>query len=98
MDDSTIPPHSDNQLTEDALEQAGAGVEPVAPVTLGTSPKAVLALLYPLVATEIATLGSYVVTGDFNDAEIRVAIAGTLASFTAGLGAYVGKPGAVVQP
>jgi len=95
-DDSLIPPHSDSQLTEPALEHAEAAEPPTELVTVGTSQKAVLALLYPLIATVVATLGSYIVTGDFNDAEIRVAIAGTLTSFVAGLGAYVGKPGPVV--
>ncbi|MCA1571653.1 MAG: hypothetical protein LC798_15330 [Chloroflexi bacterium] len=63
--------------------------------TVGISPKAVLAFLYPFVATVAGTIGSWVVTGDFNDAEVRTAVGGLIASAVAYLGAYVGAPGNV---
>lgn len=63
--------------------------------TLGISPKAILAFLYPFIATVMSTLGSFIITGDFNDAELRVGLAGLGASGVAALGAYVGRPGRV---
>lgn len=63
--------------------------------TVGLSPKAVLAFLYPLIATAVGVLGSWIVTGEFNDTELRTALAGTGASAVALLGAYLGRPGIV---
>ena len=71
-------------------------MEPVK-TTRGISPKAVLAFLYPTIATIAATIGSWIVTGDFNESEIRTAAAGLLASAVAYIGAYVGRPGDVRQ-
>lgn len=65
--------------------------------TVDVSPKAVLAFLYPFIATLAASAGSWIVSGDFNTAEIRVALSGLIASGLALLGAYVGRPGNV-QP
>ncbi len=62
-------------------------------MTLGLSPKAVLAFLFPVVSALLAAAGSWVVTGDFNDAEIRSAVGGLAAGATAMLGAYIGRPG-----
>lgn len=63
--------------------------------TIGISPKAVLAFAYPFLATVGSVLGSFIVTGDFNDSELRVGLAGLVASGIATLGAYVGRPGQV---
>lgn len=63
--------------------------------TYGVSPKAVLAFLYPVIAAALTAIGSWVVSGDFNANEIRVAVGGLSLSAVAYLGAYVGKPGAV---
>ncbi len=64
--------------------------------TLGISPKAILALLFPLVAALGAALASWALTGNFNDAEVRTAISGAILSVVSGLGAYIGAPGNVV--
>jgi hypothetical protein len=63
--------------------------------TNAISPKAALAFLYPFLATLAATVSSWIVTGAFSAAEIRVALAGLVASGIAALGAYTGKPGDV---
>jgi hypothetical protein len=66
-------------------------------MTLGLSPKAVLAFAFPLIASVVGALASYVVTGNFNAAEIRTAVGGLATSALALLGAYVGNPGVVVK-
>ena len=63
--------------------------------TIGLSPKAVLAFLYPTIATVAYTTGSWIATGDFNASEVRVALAGLVAAAVAALGAYVAEPGNV---
>lgn len=64
-------------------------------MTIGLSPKTILAFLYPLIASLVAAASTYVVTGDLNDAEIRTALVGLGASSLAALGAWVGQPGNV---
>lgn len=66
--------------------------------TNGLSPKAVLAFLYPAIGSIVSAVSSWIITGNFNDSEIRVAIAGLGASGLALLGAYVGKPGDIDVP
>jgi hypothetical protein len=61
------------------------------------SPKAVLAFLYPLIATVIATIADWGISGQFDVTAIRIAAAGLGASLVALLGAYVGRPGEVVK-
>jgi hypothetical protein len=81
----------------DAGEVAGAHPAVVDGNTHGVSPKAVLAFLYPTIATLAAVLGSWIVTGQWNEAETRTAIAGLVASAVAALGAAVGRTGKVQQ-
>lgn len=64
-------------------------------MTIGLSPKAVLAFLFPLIAAVGGSLVSWIATGDFNDAEIRAALGGLVTSGLALLGAYIGQPGNV---
>ena len=66
--------------------------------TNGLSPKAVLAFFYPAIGSVVSAVSSWIVTGNFNDSEIRVAVAGLGASGLALLGAYVGKPGDIDLP
>lgn len=63
--------------------------------TVGVSPKAVLAFLYPLIAAAIFTAVHWVVTGEFSRSELDIALTGVAASGVAALGAYVGRPGDV---
>jgi hypothetical protein len=65
--------------------------------TIVISPKAVLAFAYPLIATIAATVASWIVSGDFNTAEIQLSVAGLITSASAALGAAVGKPGRVQE-
>ncbi len=64
-------------------------------MTIGLSPKALLAFLFPLIAAVAGAVSSWVVTGTFDDAEIRTAVGGLVTSGLALLGAYVGQPGPV---
>jgi hypothetical protein len=64
--------------------------------TLGISPKAILAFLFPLVAALATALASWIATGNLSTIEIKTAAGGLIASGLALLGAYVGKPGRVV--
>ncbi len=66
-------------------------------MTVGLSPKALLAFLLPLLAAVGGALSSWIVTGDFNNAEIRTAAGGLVSSGLALLGAYVGQPGPVAS-
>ncbi len=64
-------------------------------MTIGLSPKAVLAFAFPLIASIGGALVSWIATGDFNTAEIRTALGGLITSGLALLGAYIGQPGNV---
>lgn len=64
--------------------------------TAGVSPKAVLAFVFPFVATLGSVLASWIVSGNFNEGEVRTGASALVASAIAALGAYLGKPGAVV--
>jgi hypothetical protein len=66
--------------------------------TVGLSPKAVLAFLFPFITAVSVSVISWVATGDFNEAEIRTALGGLIGSGVAALGAYLGTPGSVVIP
>lgn len=59
----------------------------------GLSRKAANALLYPVAAAVLTSVASWVITGDFNDAEIRTAISGAILGLVAFLGAYKGDAG-----
>jgi hypothetical protein len=66
--------------------------------TLGISPKAILAFLFPLVASVVAALVNWTVTGHFDTDSVRLTLGGLGTSALAALGAYLGKPGIVVAP
>jgi VIT1/CCC1 family predicted Fe2+/Mn2+ transporter len=63
--------------------------------TYGISPKAVAALVWPLVVALGAAVASWIVTGNFSDSEIRTAASGVILSLIAAAGAYVKPPGDV---
>ena len=63
--------------------------------TLGISPKAVLAFVFPAIAAVGASVVSWISTGNFDASEIRTAVGGVIAAGIAALGAYLGKPGRV---
>lgn len=65
--------------------------------TSGISPKAVLAFLFPAVATAAGVLADWIVTGDLDVATLRAAAAGVVLSAVAALGAYLGRPGTVTD-
>lgn len=66
-------------------------------MTKGISPKAVLAFVFPFLATCLGVLATWVESGEFNGQEIRTAAAGLIAAAVAWLGAYLGRPGDVVE-
>lgn len=66
--------------------------------TVGLSPKAVLAFLYPFLSSLGALAIAYIVTGDFDAFAARMALGGLVASALAALGAWLGKPGDVKVP
>lgn len=74
----------------------GAVVQPKR--TLGLSPKAVLAFLFPTVASVAGVLSTYVGTGHVDTATLRLAGVGLIASAVAALGAAIGQPGKVELP
>lgn len=51
--------------------------------------KAKVAFLAPILAAVLTSVGSWVVSGDFNDTEIRAAVAGVLYGAAAGVGTYL---------
>lgn len=53
--------------------------------------KAKFAFLAPLVLALGSSLSSWAVTGDFNEAEIRTAVGGTILAGSAGIAAYLAK-------
>lgn len=65
-------------------------------MTIGLSPKAVLAFLFPLIGAAVGAACDWIVSGQFDVTTIRTALAGLGASGLAALGAYLGKPGEVV--
>lgn len=62
--------------------------------------KAKAAFAAPFVLALGGSLASYVVTGDFNEAEVRTAVGGFVTACTAALAAYLApsKEAEVVQP
>jgi len=59
------------------------------------SPKAIAALVWPAVIALGAAVSSWVITGDFNDTEIRTAVGGVIGSLISFAGAYLSEPGEV---
>lgn len=67
----------------------------IAVKTVGLSRKAALALLYPVAAAGLASVASWIITGNFNDAEIRTALSGAVLGLVALIGAWKGDPGTI---
>ena len=63
--------------------------------TVGISPKAIAALVWPAVVAAGIALASWIETGQFNDAEIKTALAGVVASIVSFAGSYIAGPGEV---
>lgn len=61
--------------------------------TVGISPKAIAALVWPAVVAAGIAVASWITTGEFNDSEIRVALAGVVTSIIAFAGSYLAGPG-----
>lgn len=78
------------------LSRPTGGVQPKR--TVGLSPKAVLAFLFPTVASVAGVLSTYVGTGTVDTATLRVAGVGLIAAAVAALGAAIGQPGKVELP
>jgi hypothetical protein len=55
--------------------------------------KAVAAFLAPLVTAVGAALASWIVTGDFNEAETRTAVAGVVLAAVSGISTYLTRAG-----
>lgn len=55
--------------------------------------KSKAAFLIPVLVAAGAAVASWVVTGDFNDAEIRTAVGGAITSGIAGVAAYFAPAG-----
>jgi hypothetical protein len=57
--------------------------------------KAVLAFVFPAIATTVAAGIGWLATGEFDVWALRVGLAGYATSALAAIGAYLGAPGAV---
>lgn len=64
-------------------------------MTLGISPKAILAAILPTLGGIVAVLIQWVATGEFSRAELATALSAVSASLLAFIGAYLGDPGDV---
>ncbi len=58
--------------------------------------KAKVAFLAPVIAAVLATLASWVVSGEFNDNEIKTAASGVLLGLASGVGTFFANPGRAV--
>lgn len=79
----------------------GDGPTTVSRYPFNLHPKVILAFFFPLISAVLSSLGSWVISGDFNESEIRTAVGGTIASALALLGGWLGQPAeseAVVGP
>lgn len=63
--------------------------------TIGLSPKAVAALVWPAVVALAGAVASWIVTGNFSATETRTALSGVVLAIVAAVGAYVSPPGDV---
>ena len=66
-------------------------------MTIGLSPKAFLAAVFPALTTLVIVLVNGAFTG-FDATELRTAVVGLVASALAFIGAWLGSPGVVVRP
>lgn len=64
--------------------------------TLGISPKAVLAFLFPLISATAVAVGNWISVGSFDTDSVKAVLAGLVLSGVSALGAWLGKPGTVV--
>lgn len=64
-------------------------------MTHGISPKAILAFVFPAIATTLTVVIGWIATGTFNASELRIGLAGWLTSALAALGAWLAPPGNV---
>lgn len=60
--------------------------------------KAKAAFLAPVITALGAAVGSYIVTGDFNDSEIRTAAGGAVLAATSGVAAWLTKTKRAIVP
>src|SRR4051794_58970 len=81
-------------MTSPEIEDTMQIVQPIG--TVGFSPKAVLAFLFPLIAAIVAAAVDWIMSGQFDTTTIRTAAAGLGASALALLGAWLGAPGSVI--
>jgi len=65
--------------------------------TQGRSPKAIAALLWPLITALAASLVSWLISGDFNSTELRTSIGGAVLSVVAGIGAALSQTGTIIS-
>lgn len=66
-------------------------------MTVGISPKAKLATLFSAVATVLAVVIQWLVTGEYDKAELATTIIGVTNSLLAFAGAFLGAPGDVLS-
>lgn len=66
--------------------------------TLGISPKAVLAFIWPTIVTVAGVIASWIVSGNLDTGELRGAAAGLLLAAVAAGGAALGSTGRVRLP
>jgi energy-converting hydrogenase Eha subunit A len=65
--------------------------------TVGLSPKAIAAFFAPVVIAVGAAAASWIVTGNFDDTEVRTALGGAVAGVLSFVGAYLAQPGNVTR-
>lgn len=65
--------------------------------TLGISPKAFLAAVFPALSTLVGVLVNGAFSG-FDETELKGAVVGLVLAALAFIGAYLGNPGVVVGP
>ena len=63
--------------------------------TQGISPKAIAALVWPAVVAAGVAAASWITTGQFNDSEVKIALAGVLTSIISFAGSYIAPAGEV---
>lgn len=66
-------------------------------VTVGISPKAILAAVLPTLGGLVAIGVQWIATGDLDRNELATAVGAVVASLLAFAGAYAGKPGETVS-
>jgi hypothetical protein len=74
----------------------GSSLRTVTSLPFNINGKAILAFLFPSIATVAGVLISWAVTGELSEGELRIAIGGVLSAIVAGYGAWLGDPGLVV--